>query len=98
MVAAHGRTTLTYYISMTHEFYGNGASTRVELMGADTFEGVAVFATRAEAEAEIESFDSTVYRQMHNESGRPALRVKTPSQLTMRQRAQVDGRTFAGAL
>ena len=90
--ATTGETKMTYYISMTHEFYGNGASTIVDLMGADTFEGVAKFATRAEAEARIDEFDSTVYRQLHNESGRPALRVKTPSQLTPRQSAQVDGR------
>jgi hypothetical protein len=80
---------MTYYISMTHEFYGNGASTQVDLLGADSFEGVAVFATRADAQATIEEFDNTVYRQMHNESGRPALRVKTPSQLTARQRYQL---------
>ena len=89
---------MTYFISMTHEFYGNGASTQVDLLGADTFEGVAVFAARADAEARIDEFDSTVYRQMHNEGGRPALRVKTPSQLTARQRDQVDSRTFAVAL
>jgi len=88
---------MTYYISMTHEFYGNGARTQVDIMGADTFDEVAVFATRAEAEAEIERFDSAVYRQMYNESGRPALRVKTPSQLTMRQAAQAHGRSYEGA-
>jgi hypothetical protein len=92
--ATKGETEMTYYISMTHEFYGNGASTVVDLMGADTFEGVAVFATRAEAEARIEEFDNTVYRRMHNECGRPALRVKTPSQLTMRQSAQAHGRSY----
>ena len=89
---------MTYYISMTHEFYGNGASARVDLMGADTFEGVASFATRADAEARIEEFNNTVYRQMHNEFARPSLRVKTPSQLTARQLAQLEGRTFAGDL
>jgi len=88
---------MKYYISMTHEFYGNGASTVVDLMGANTFQGVAAFATRAEAEAEIERFDGTVYRQMHNECGRPTLRVKTTSQLTARQRAQVEGRSYEGA-
>ena len=84
---------MTYYISMTHEFYGHGgkgASTKVDLMGADTFEGVAEFASRADAEARIEEFDSTVYYTMHNETGRPSLRVKTPSQLTSRQAAQAQ--------
>ena len=95
--ATTGETEMTYYISMTREFYGNGASTVVDLMGANTFQGVAVFATRAEAEAEIERFDGTVYRQMYNESGRPALRVKTPSQLTVRQAAQAHGRSYEGA-
>jgi len=79
---------MKYYISMTHEFQCHGPTTIVDLMGADSFEGVAVFATRAAAEARIEEFDNTVYRQMHNEIGRPALRVKTPSQLTARQRGQ----------
>ena len=86
---------MTYYISVTHQFYGNGASNVVDLMGADTFEGVEVFATRAEAEAEIERFDNTVYNQKHNESGRPALRVKTAGELTMRQLDQLD--PFPGA-
>ena len=90
--ATTGETEMTYYISMTHEFYGRGTRALVDLMGADTFEGVAAFTTRAEAQAEIERFDNTVYRQLYNESGRPALRVKTPSQLTPRQSAQVDGR------
>ena len=80
---------MTYYISMTHEFYGNGASTQVDLMGAETLNGVAEFATRAAAEAKIEEFENSVYLQMHNESGRPELRVKTPSQLTARQRWQL---------
>ena len=76
---------MAYYISMTREFYGHGrkgASTQVDLMDADTFGGVAVFASRAEAEARIKEFDSTIYYQTHNESGRAALRVKTQSQLT----------------
>ena len=81
---------MTYYISMTHEFYGNGASTVVGLMGADSFEGVEQFATRAEAEARIEEFDNTVYYLRHNETGRPSLRVKTPSQLSARQQSQAD--------
>jgi len=80
---------MTYYISMTHKFYGNGASTQVDLLGVDRFEGVEQFATRAEAEARIEEFDNTVYYLMHNEVGRPSLRVKTPSQLTARQQSQV---------
>jgi hypothetical protein len=83
-----GETEMTYYISMTHEFYGTGEAARVDLMGADSLEGVAKFATRAAAEAMIAEFDNTVYRQMHNEIGRPTLRVKTPSQLTARQRYQ----------
>ena len=83
---------MNYYISMTHEFYGQSTRALVDLMGADTLEGVAKFATRAEAQAEIERFDNTVYRQLYNESGRPALRVKTPSQLTMREAAQAHGR------
>ena len=83
---------MTYYISLTHEFNGNGARDRVDIMGADTFEGVEVFDSRAAAQARIEEFNSNVYRQMQNESGRPALRVKTPSQLTTRQRSQLtDG-------
>jgi len=80
---------MTYYISMTHKFYGNGASTVVDLMGEDSWEGVEVFATRAGAEARIEEFDNTVYYLMNNEVGRPSLRVKTPSQLTARQQSQV---------
>jgi len=86
----HGieETKMTYYVSITHEFYGHGASRIVDILGADTFDGAEVFATRAEAEARIEEFDQTVYRTMYNETGRPALRVKTPSQLTPRQSAQ----------
>ena len=95
MVAAHGRDKMTYYISMTREFYGNGASTVVDLMGAHSMDGVAEFATRAEAEAEIERFDSVVYYTKHNETGRPSLRIKTPSQLTRRERLQADGRAWA---
>ena len=89
--ATAGKIKMTYYISMTHEFYGYRSNTVVDLMGADTFDGVAVFATRAEAEARIEEFDNTVYRQKNNEIGRPDLRVKTPSQLTARQIDQVKG-------
>ena len=81
---------MTYYISMSHDFYGNRPSTQVDLLGADSFEGVEQFATRAAADARIEEFDNTVYYQMHNEVGRPSLRVKTPSQLTARQQSQAD--------
>ena len=80
---------MTYYISMTRNFYGCPSTTCVSLMGSDTFDGAKVFATRAAAEAEIERFDSTVYYQAHNEFGRASLRVKTPSQLTRRQADQV---------
>jgi len=87
---------MTYYISMTHKFYSNGAkwsgstpALQVGLMGADDFHGVNVFETRADAEARIDEFNNAVYLQMHNEIGRPALRVKTPSQLTDRQRDQL---------
>ena len=83
-----------YFISMTHQFYGNGASTVVDLMGGDSAEGAEEFATRAEAEAVIEEFDSTVYHALYNEIARPALRVKTLSQLTPRQAAQAEGRGF----
>jgi hypothetical protein len=80
---------MAYYISMKRYFNNRSATLIVDLLGANTSDGVASFATRADAASEIERFNSTVYCQSHKEVGRPALRIKTPSQLTAHQRAQI---------